>query len=221
MSAKPTSLKKVLTALDTHGHTYEVADSQVRVPDEDHPGFGGGAFRRHRVPKKQVPGTVVVVKGHWGFYETVEQQVRLYFTETGSYVADMTTGGYPFRKGWSLTNVLETLARYAPSAVAERKAQREQEAQEKDEREAREVAEAYAAATQAVTEAQATLFENLTALVGLTEAQARSVVAMAQTEGNSFTALTAALAAKERVGRGWLPGKTSVYGIYENGVRVG
>ena len=215
MTTKTTSLQKVLTALNTHGWRFEQATSMVRVPDPDPNAGHMGRFatRRSSVPKIVVEGVKVSAKSE-------AHSFTVAFTSEGRYLADQTKGQYPFVQNMTLTTMLEQIERHSPAATKARKEALAAQAKERQEREEREVAEAYASACEKVVEVQEALAAELAGL-GLTEDQVRSVLVMAQTEGSTFSGLAGAIYDRERTGRGWGRGNTSVNGLYENGVRVG
>lgn len=216
-STKTTSLATLTEALTEHGWTFESTEREVRVPDPDSPHVrtSGYSGRVTHMPTKPVPGVVVSARNG---DEEAQKSFSAQFTAEGKYLAQHTSGGYPFSmKGITLKRILAEVEQYAPQRLASRRAARAAEMAERDEQEARDVLAAHTEAKEKLVAARSEIAQTLMAK-GLSAAQAS--VVMETVQSGEFGPFLNALAAVERTGKGWLPGKTFVSGTYVNGVRV-
>lgn len=215
-STKTTSLTTLTEALTQHGWEFTVTEREVRVPDPDSPHVrtAGHSNRVTHMPTKFVPGFAVSARNG---IPGAQYSFTASFTANGKYLAQHTSGGYPFGKGQSMKDVLANIEEKSPGRIAAQRASNEAYETERKTREARAVLEAHAAAKQSLVFAEDGLSKILMTN-GLDAAQARVVLQMVKEGG--FGGYLNALAAVERTGKGWLPGQSWVSGTYVDGVKV-
>lgn len=221
MTTKTTSLDKVRAALNEHGWRYETNQTTVRVPDHDSDKVVRRSGRVRYAPTKAVDAVSVRFTNNAGgdFDHWVAKTATLVFlAESGSYLRGESKGNHDFVDR-SLKTVLANIERFSPAATKARLEARAAEEQADDEKEQHEVAVAYAAALEEERIAATALVKELAAL-GLSEQQVAAVTDMVEAKEGPIQKFTAAKVQRERIGTGWLPGKSYLNGIYEDGKRV-
>ena len=217
-TTKTTSLQKMTEALTEAGWEFTVTETEVKVPDYDNANRTPWSSRASYVPTKVVPGVKIEASNGIGKNFTVE------FEASGKFLAPNTKGSYPFTAKQPLKVLLKEAEKHGPIATAQRVERMAQERAERESKEEREVAEAYAAATQTLAEAESLLRSSLE-ITGLSPVQVEVVMGLLEAaekgpEESTVAAYFQAKTSVERTGKGWLPGKTSVSGIYADGKKV-
>lgn len=207
-TSKATSLDRLKAALDANGWTYEVSEVLVKVPAES---------PRWRGDVDYVDGYRVKARNG---SDRAPQSFTTEFTKDGKYLPANTKGGYPVHQRATLTEILAGVSEYSAEAIAERVARGDAEMEADRKAEEVAVAEAFEVAKAEEEDARDKVAKWMGESLGMTEAQVAWVLAAAAEDTSLLSAYVGKRLSRERVGRGWLPGKTSVWGTYVDGVKV-
>lgn len=120
LPTKVASIDVLTEALTLHGWNFTKDAATVRVPDED-TDYASRYSSRRRMGRKDVPGFAVSfdngVPAAGRHYDGDSVRGVLYFTEKGSYIAEMTRQDYPIAKGMPLKDVLALVAKRSKAEI--------------------------------------------------------------------------------------------------------
>jgi hypothetical protein len=217
-STKQTSLQRLTAALTEHGWQFTTEETTVKVPDKENPYRKQTYSSRNHYPLKSVPA--VKVKASNGT-KSDPKHFSATFTAEGAYLSDKTTGSYPFSYYTALKAVLPNIEKNSATALETRAEAEESKKVAQQAEEEQRVAEAFAAASEAEQAAKAAAVSYLRQEFGLAENQSESLLSAMNAKESPLAEFAVAKEARERVGKGWLPGKTFLRGTYVDGKRVG